>query len=355
MKRKKRRRLVFILAFVAMMAAFFWLAGSARAPEGKVSPVAKNADDFTAESATPVKAPTTTFAFAGDMMFDRYVNHSFKNIGLTHIFDNLDKTLFSDSDIRFANLEGPISPAPIVDDYPTRALVFNMPPETISTLQSLNLNGVSLANNHTLNAGVSGLNSTRQSLSDANIKYAGSQTGFDESNIVEYDTTIPVTIVCVDYLAFTENAKINAAIKSEKDKGKFVIVFPHWGTEYSLTHTSSQETAANAWIDAGADLIIGSHPHVVEDVDVYKSKPIIYSLGNFVFDQTFSADTQQGLIVTGTITVDKLELKFTPVQSKKLYPQLATDAVKNSMLTRILSSPNLTPYLQNGETFETSR
>lgn len=360
MKKKKRGGRILILIGIAIAAVFCYLVPKAIAPEGKNAVSLKVDDssviDPTTSTAIPTVPDTTTFTFAGDMMFDRYVNHSFKNIGLDHVFDNLDKTLFSNSDIRFANLEGPISAEPIVDDHPARSLVFNMPPTTISALNVLSLNGVSLANNHTLNAGNSGFDTTKQQLDSVDIGYAGTQNGFSEdNNIIRYNTTIPVAIICVDYLAYSNNAKITAAIQAEKAKGEFVIIFPHWGTEYSITHTTSQETAAKTWIDAGADLVVGSHPHVVEDVDIYKNKPIIYSLGNFVLDQTFSADTQQGLIVSGTITAEKLELKIIPIQSIKLYPQLATDTIKNAMLSRILSSQNLTPFLSNGDTILVER
>ena len=355
---KRMRKAVVLLSIFAIViwTVFFYLAPKALAPVAMATFYqAETTVTEMAQTAVPAKTVETTFTFAGDMMFDRYVNHTFKNVGLDHIFDKLDKTLFSNSDIRFANLEGPVSNTPIADDYPERSLVFNMPPATISSIKNLGLNGVSLANNHTLNAGASGFATTQQLLNSANIKYAGSQNGFDAGSIIEYDTAIPVSIICVDYLAYSNNDKISAAIQAEKTKGEFVIIFPHWGTEYSLTHTATQETAAKKWIDAGADLVIGSHPHVVEDIDIYKNKPIIYSLGNFVFDQTFSADTQQGLIVSGKITAEKLELTIHPVQSIRLYPQLATGTLKNAMMTRILSSPNLASLIKSDDTISVER
>lgn len=280
---------------------------------------------------------STSFVFAGDMMFDRYVNHVFKNIGFDHIFDNLDKTLFAGKDIAFANLEGPVSDVPVNDDYPERTLTFNMPPETISAIKNLGLNGVSLANNHTLNAGGGGFTTTQNLLKNAGLKYGGSQNGFDDGSVIRYDTGIPISIIAVDYLAFNNNSKINESIVSEKNTGRFVIVFPHWGEEYSLSHTASQENAAKSFINAGAGLIIGSHPHVVEDVEVINNVPVIYSLGNFVFDQTFSKDTQEGLIVSGKISETGLEISLYPIESKKLKPELAQDAIKSEMLNRILN------------------
>jgi poly-gamma-glutamate synthesis protein (capsule biosynthesis protein) len=319
----------------------------------KKVPVAQNIVTVKATAVVPEK--TTTFTFAGDMMFDRYINHEFKNIGFDHIFDNLDKSLFSSQDIRFANLEGPVSAVPIVDDNPARTLVFDMPPETIQTLKNLGINGVSLGNNHSSNAGASGFKTTQNLLAAAGIKYAGSQDDFDQSNIVEFDTEIPISIICVDYLSFQKNTVIDAAIKTEKAKNYFVILFPHWGVEYALTHNQSQENAADNWIDNGADLVIGSHPHVVEDIDIYKSKPIIYSLGNFVFDQAFSADTQQGLILSGKITDKNLELTFDPIQSINLKPQLASLSVANQMLGRILNLSKFSSIPTNGNSINIER
>lgn len=328
----KRIWIIFLLLMaVAIVALLLWIT-KAKAP------ISDNSTAYqpTEETAEPVAEKYTTFTFAGDMMFDRLVNHTFKNIGFDHIFDNLDKTLFLDKDISFANLEGPVSDKTIPDDYPERSPVFNMPPETISTIKNLGINGVSLANNHTLNAGVGGFSITQNLLKNAGLKYGGHQNGFDDGSMIKYDTEIPVCIITVDYLSYNNDAQINEIIKEEKELGYFIIVFPHWGEEYSLTHNATQEKAAKSWIDAGADLIIGSHPHVVQDIGVYKNKPIFYSLGNFVFDQTFSDDTQQGLILSGKITETKVEISLHPFESIKLKPQLLNNENRNAMLERIL-------------------
>lgn len=289
-------------------------------------------------TATPESEQKTSFTFAGDMMFDRLVNHTFKNIGFDQIFANLDKTYFANKDVCFANLEGPVSDQAIIDDYPARSLVFNMPPETIVSIKSLGLNGVSLANNHTLNAGAKGFATTEDLLKNANIKYGGSQNNFDEGSVIRYDSGIPVSIIAVDYLAYTNLGNIAASIQKEKGVGRFVIVFPHWGEEYSLTHSQGQRTAAQSFINAGADLIIGSHPHVVQDIEVINNVPVFYSIGNFVFDQTFSKDTQEGLILTGTITKKSLEINILPFRSANLKPSLMNEIDKKIILDRINKS-----------------
>ena len=329
---------------IAIVALLLWIT-KARAPISNIGTEFQEVEEISESS-----VKSTSFVFGGDMMYDRYVNHIFKNAGFNHIFDNLDKVLFADKDISFANLEGPVSDKPIIDDYPERSLNFNMPPETISTIKNLGLNGVSLANNHTLNAGASGFATTQSLLKNAGIKYGGSQNGFDEGSVIRYNSEIPVSIIAVDYLAFNNNAKINTAIKAEKNLNRFIIVFPHWGEEYALTHNASQENAAKSWIDAGADLIIGSHPHVVQDIGTYSNKPIIYSLGNFVFDQTFSKDTQEGLIVGGKITETSLEITLNPIESIKLKPELMAPKSKTAMLGRILNRAILGSNLINENT-----
>jgi len=263
----------------------------------------------------------TTVTFFGDMMFDRYVWHSFKNIGLEQILSDLDRSFFADSDVLFANLEGPISADPVRDVWIDDSLIFNMPPNTIDALNYFGIDGVSLANNHTLNAGNSGFATTQRLLGENNIKYAGYQNGFDQSSIVRLETEIPISIICVNFIGFNHQIELIESVEKEALDGRFVIVYPHWGVEYSSVHNQTQENLAESWIDAGADLIIGSHPHVVQDIEIYNQVPIFYSLGNFVFDQLFSKETQEGLAVKLIINKDQIETKIMPYKSEKMKPK----------------------------------
>ena len=127
-------------------------------------------------------------------------------------------------------------------------------------------------------------------------------------------------------------------IQQEDTADQFVIVLPHWGNEYQTTHSSRQESLAQDWITAGADLIIGMHPHVVQDAEIIDGKLVLYSLGNFVFDQTFSKETQQGLIVTGVLSDDEVEVVLVPIVSRKLKPELAWGDEKQVLVNRICQS-----------------
>jgi poly-gamma-glutamate synthesis protein (capsule biosynthesis protein) len=117
---------------------------------------------------------------------------------------------------------------------------------------------------------------------------------------------------------------------------------PHWGTEYEAIHSASQEKLAHSWIDAGADIIIGSHPHVIQDAEMYKNRPIFYSVGNFVFDQSWSEPTQRGLIVAGKFKGDTLEIVLLPTVIKKLQPELLSGTQKTDFITKIRDDLGIT-------------
>jgi poly-gamma-glutamate synthesis protein (capsule biosynthesis protein) len=338
-KRKpKLARIIFPVIIICIFATSFYYYSKSKV-ENKASG-AQNLESSSSISSTPTEIKPAeeqkvTFAFGGDLMFDRNVWHRYKDIGLNHIFDNLDTSIFKNSDIAFANLEGPISATPINDDYASGSMIFNFPPETVDTLKYLGLNGVSLANNHSMNAGASGFANTKNVLAAADINFAGSQNNFDESNILRLKTKVPITIIAVDMLVSPENDQILSKIGTEVSAGQKVIVFPHWGVEYQAKHNSTQENLAKSWIDAGAIMVIGGHPHVVEDAQIYKGRPIIYSLGNFVFDQFFSPETQQGLLLTGTITKDNLTVTFLPFTDNNVKPKLDSGSIKSSRLNAI--------------------
>ena len=122
--------------------------------------------------------------------------------------------------------------------------------------------------------------------------------------------------------AATVKADVAAARKAGAD---VVIVFPHWGTEYDPTPFAGQKTLAEAAIDAGADLVIGNHAHWAGAIEVYKGKPIWYALGNFVFDQTWSEPTMEGIT---------LELTFRGKQlvQARMRPHIILDKAQPNFL-----------------------
>lgn len=299
----------------------------------------------------------TSFVFAGDAMFDRNVWHNYKDSGLDSIFSNLGTRVFRGVDLPMINLEGPISSKEIDDDYKSGSMVFNFPPVVPQVLKNLGIKAVSLANNHSSNAGASGFANTQKVLGNADISYIGRQTGFNaDQDMLRQDGAVPMSIVAVDALAAYDESSFLATIKKEKAAGRFVIVFPHWGTEYKTTHDAGQRALAKKWIDAGANMIIGSHPHVVEDFEVIDGVPVVYSLGNFVFDQFFSEETQHGLMIAGTVSEQKISLTFLPTKEVLVKPELLTKEAKKSAIAKIFDIDSAQGFIKiTSDTIEIER
>lgn len=278
--------------------------------------------------------PPLTFAVGGDMLFDRLITKSYPGDSLYLALSQLKGRVFDTVDVGLINLEGPINASVLPLDPDPLRLVFNFPPQTVAALRYLGINGVSLANNHTGNAGLSGVTTTRRLLTDSLITSFGGPNPQDVYQIATFSGT-NLNLVVIGVNTFTHFPDIFSLIKEIKSQShNRVLVFPHWGIEYRSHFSSYQQKLAHSWIDAGADIVIGSHPHVIQDTEVYKNHPIIYSVGNLLFDQNFSPATQIGLVVNGTFSEEGLELSAVPIKAVKFQPTLLTDPDKQTVLNR---------------------
>lgn len=310
----------------------------------------------TLASKTSGTEPITLVAF-GDMMLDRYVWTLMQQNGLDYPFEHFPELLDSmlttdngerlpDPDFTFANLEGPISDSPYVN--PGTAMVFNFKPEVIPTLQKYGFNLFSLANNHAYDMGVDGAQQTRDHLAAASLNYFGDALALNEHTA--WTTTTKGTTLTflgfndtvqdhLDYEAATE------LIRSHEATSDFTIVSIHWGIEYRTVPTSEQVEHAHAFVQAGADVILGHHPHVIEysSTDAIAdwadgpdgSRPIYYSMGNFIFDQYFQKEVQEGLGLTITLQKaanpdekDTITVKETIFDILKSQPQIRQSALQ---------------------------
>ncbi|MCK5490501.1 MAG: CapA family protein [Candidatus Pacebacteria bacterium] len=233
------------------------------------------------------------------------------------------------ADIVFGNLETVIVTGRRIQD---NEMVFKTDPKAAEGLNFAGFNVLSLANNHIMNFGKDDLESTIKILDENNISHIGAGVGNDE--IYKY-VVKEVNETKFAFLAFTYNSdqrktgtgdvygvanmdveKMKVAVQEASKVADIVIVSMHAGIEYQISPSLFQENFSRNAIDAGADLVIGHHPHVVQTVEVYQDKYIIYSLGNFVFDQMWSNETRLGAIAE-IIFQDKkiISLKFIPVKS----------------------------------------
>lgn len=285
-----------------------------------------------------------SFTFAGDAMFGREIGYKFQADNFIKLFENLENPPFWKTDISWINLEGPISDKIIIQDPNSKNLIFNFSKQTIEALRYLKLTTVGLANNHTINQQKFGLAKTKEMLQNANINWNGDPLEINEKSVWQYEKEdIKISLIAANILLGAEG--IEDLIQKEKEEKRFVIILPHWGNEYQQKHSQSQEKLASSWISAGADLIIGSHPHVIQDAQIINNKLVFYSLGNFVFDQHFSKETQQGLTISGALTKEKIKIILIPIESKNLIPEILQNEEKKIIVDKICS--NIQEYCEN--------
>jgi poly-gamma-glutamate synthesis protein (capsule biosynthesis protein) len=302
---------------------------------------------------------TKTIIFVGDIMLDRAVERLIKKNSFLYPFEKISQFL-KGTDLVFGNLEGPIVENP--PNFSDNSLQFAFYPKTIEGLKFANFNLLSLANNHTPNMGQDGLEQTREFLKKENINFVGDPLKCGDGFLYQKNK--------ITFLAFNKTFASNCpdeeiieTIKLVKKQNpeNFLIVSIHWGQEYQIKSSVFQQKLAYKIINAGADLIIGHHPHVVQEIEIYDNKLIFYSLGNFVFDQYFSEQTQQGLAVgleiypvrnndSNRVNPNKNIYKLFPIQSKLSQPFLMEQTQTEKFLEKLSerSSKNLAEEIKRG-------
>ena len=262
---------------------------------------------------TQATSSALTILIGGDIMLDRSV----RKYGETHGYDSFFSELtplFKRTDIVVANLEGPITSSSsrtvLKDGTYTKSFAFTFATTTGELLSRVGVSIVSLANNHTDNFGPEGFAETQHVLTDAGVKYFGSPWNYSGTEAISTMNDIPVAFV--GYHQFASGFEhILADVKRLSAQGYFVIVMPHWGTEYATTSSELQRTQAHELVAAGARTIIGSHPHVIQEHEMIGDVPVYYSLGNLVFDQYFSTDVTRGNLIQLKLTKDTSGIHIT--------------------------------------------
>ncbi|MEY4745048.1 MAG: hypothetical protein RL272_993 [Candidatus Parcubacteria bacterium] len=260
-------------------------------------------------------APRVTLVAVGDVMLSRNVGKAIRaRADARYPFLRM-RDYLADADIAFANLETAVTPGRPID---VGEMTFRSDPETVEGLKDAGFDVVSLANNHTPNFGQKGLEDTFRYLREAGIAFAGAGTDAASAHAPAFVERHGLRFAFLAYndadvvpasyaagpshagTAFMDAAAMSADVRAARGVADVVIVSMHSGREYRYAPDASQIAFARAAIDAGANLVIGHHPHVVQTVERYKDRLIFYSLGNFVFDQMWSDPTREGLAVKFT-------------------------------------------------------
>lgn len=239
--------------------------------------------------------------FVGDMMFDRHIRTKAEAHpeGYAHIFSGVSEVLQS-ADVVVGNLEGTVT------DFPSRSTGtrvgdpdntrFTFDPKIARVLKDEGIRIVNIGNNHIYDYGPEGIRQTHEHLSKGGIVFFGGP-GEEYKHVRTSINGIP--FIFLNFNEFSgDNASSTAAVVAEcRQEGAVCVVYAHWGEEYVPDPPARIVAAARLFAEAGADVVIGSHPHVVQKSERYKEAIIYYSLGNFVFDQYFSSSTARGLMV----------------------------------------------------------
>ncbi len=271
------------------------------------------------ESVIPALKKEVTVVAVGDMMLGRFV----EELSLRHGFDYpfaSSSDIFSDAEIIFANFEGAIPSKH--KKTPSYNYKLSVPKEAVVSVHQSGINVVSLSNNHTEDFGLEEYKNTISVLNNAGIATVGKNSDY----VYEKNGTRIRFMGWNDTFARLPLSDFTEGVRASKNDGEFLIASVHFGEEYKTTSNARQKEVAHALVNAGADVVIGTHPHVVEEMEIYHGKPIFYSLGNFVFDQYFSEETQRGLAVKITIQEGVVVYEMLPIDLIKSQPKLNVNA-----------------------------
>ena len=269
----------------------------------KVSSDSPNTDSSNATVSSPV---SLTLSVVGDCTlgtdetfdYDTSLNAYYENYGADYFLQNV-KDIFSTDDLTIANFEGTLTDS---DEREDKTFAFKAPASYASILTGGSVEAVNTANNHSHDYGEESFDDTLAALDDAGIVHFG----YDETAVMDVKG-IKVGLVGIyelyDHLEREQQLKDNIA-KVKADGAQLIVVIFHWGNETETVPDSNQTTLGRIAIDEGADLVCGHHPHVLQGIETYKGKNIVYSLGNFCFGGNSSPSDMDTMIYQQTFTID---------------------------------------------------
>lgn len=315
------KRIVFgslaLVVFVWAIVAFTWSMLDTIPSVPERSEASKGSESPNIEKVRPQRV---SIALAGDIMLSRAIGRIMAESGFSYPYA-LAGDLMSSSDIGFGNLETPVSER---GENVGSIYSFRSDPRSLPALKASGFDVVSIANNHIWDWGREAFFDTLSHLEAANIASVGGGTDYVASHkaaIIErngvkvgflaYTNLLPAFLLQASSspsVAFpTEVAFREDVARAKRDGADAVVVSFHWGSEYVREHDEYQERLGKAAIDAGALIVAGHHPHTPQEIEEYNGGLIIYSLGNYVFDQNFDEFTREGLVVRVEITDGRIE------------------------------------------------
>jgi poly-gamma-glutamate synthesis protein (capsule biosynthesis protein) len=291
-------------------------------------------------------------AAGGDVIGARQVGAFIDAEGGEAVFAKVREHL-SDADIAFVNLESPLSDKGAANAQ--KDVTFRGRPALVKGLRSAGIDMVSMANNHALDWGAAALTDTLARLQAEQIQAAGAgadlaaarrpavvETPSGEVALLAFSNVLPAGFPAGESRpginpARPDRARVLADIKAAAAEYDWVLVSIHWGVEYKSEAAAEQQDLARAAVDAGAHLVLGHHPHVIQGLELYKDRLIAYSLGDFVFDH-YSRETGEAFVLRVRMaTSGPPEVKVVPVYLDDRYgiPEVVEGEAADRILERL--------------------
>lgn len=346
------RTLLFCLVAVLAVGAYSFFQTFFSDPD-EASRFPETGPDSVNQMPEPAPEPHIHLSFVGDVMMAGNVEKMLIEKGFDYPYTEVAKWFVQD-DITIANLETPVTTRGTPPE--NKAFIYKSPPAALPALKEAGIDVVNLANNHSMDQGVEGLLDTFSFLDKNQIAYIGAGKDMERAYapvIVEKNG------IRVAFLGFSrvipdvswyagknkpgmaatyDPALAVKAIQEARAQADLVVVIPHWGEERKDDPVDHQTQLARAYIDAGADLVVGGHPHVLQGFETYKDKWIAYSLGNFVFTRSTEPRTWESIILQASCTKSgSCALKAIPVHAELAQAVPMNDTDGQILLKRLES------------------
>lgn len=300
MRRRKKKKFTKFILIALFILCVFILPDSIRKSHPEPANIETEQAPVQQEEEKKQPDKPISLSFGGDVMMDSYFADYIRTHGVDYSWADVTP-LFKQSDISVVNLETSVSDRG--KTYKPDGYGFRSQPFTLEGLVNANIDLVSLANNHTYDFGKTAFLDTLSHLDSYGIAYCGGGKNIEEATSVKI---IERNGLKVGFLGFSEiipskqflaeedkpgiasliendYEQVFKEVHTAKEVCDLLIVMLHWGIEYSDTPANYQISLAHQIIDYGADALIGHHPHVLQGIEIYKEKPILYSIGNFLF------------------------------------------------------------------------
>lgn len=287
--------------------------------------------------------------FLGDIMLARDVERRLGSKPLQYAF--LDLPMLKEAAGVVGNFEAAVPEEHV--STPDFAMKFSVDPEMLSVIELGGVTHLSLANNHALDYFEDGYRHTYETLKSQGFEAFGHPLRLDENSVSYLNIGGRAMALIALNATYGELPTMwIEVLETASEMSDTQIAYIHWGEEYELSHSKAQEALAHDLIDAGFDLVIGHHPHVVQDVEHYKNGIIFYSLGNFIFDQYWDDDVSEGLMLELVVEKKNLAVILHPVETKttRVRPRLMDENEKTAFLKELSerSSATLKTAIRQG-------